>query len=87
MKRNGDLIKERLLGFAFELFGDPACERLIQSVSVKKLMFKLCVIMKQNNISLIKLSSIFYLTKQCGWKDKGIKSCLFSKESLPAVPA
>ena len=50
-------------------------------------MFKLCVIMKQNNISLIKLSSIFYLTKQCGWKDKGIKSCFFSKESLPAVPA
>ena len=26
-----DLIKERLLGFAFELFGDPAGERLIHS--------------------------------------------------------
>ena len=25
----GDLIKERLLGFAFELFGDPAGEILI----------------------------------------------------------
>ena len=32
----GDLIKERLLGFAFELFGDPAGERLIQSVCIKR---------------------------------------------------